>query len=174
MNMSPMRTSGQSPPLVSVPRCPPHVVVLGETRRYVLVVTSAAMASPKTGSLRELPTEFRERIHKWQQLSLMFYWLNLLLGGLSVLLCAAYASNAQLNGTLFDRRFSPYMGAIAALLTFLLTANKPSAKYAAYRAASHELEKAVIDFQHDPTATGMQLAEAEKRALDVLDRMRIS
>ena len=127
-----------------------------------------------TGPLREVPTEFRQRLDKWQRLSATFYWLNLLLGGLSVLLCAAYASNAQLDGALFNRRFSSYMGAGAALLTFMLTANKPSAKYAAYKAACHELEKAMIDFRHDPTTTEKHLADAEKRGIDVLDRMKIA
>ena len=130
------------------------------------------MPDSNTAFTREAPKEFLITLTNWHRWSLAYYWLNIALGGLSVLLCAGYASNAKTNGAFFDRQLSPYLGAIAALLTFFLTVGKPSARYSAYRAAYYELDKAILAFQHDPNQTVKDLTEAEVRAIDLLDRMK--
>ena len=85
-----------------------------------------------------------------------------------MLLCAAYASNSKLSP---HHQFSPYLGVIAAVLTFVLTAGKPSARYAAYKAAAYELDKGIVAFRNDPNTTIRELADAEIRAIDLLGRL---
>lgn len=126
------------------------------------------MAGSAMGSTREVPREFLITKLKWQRWSIAYYWLNLSLGGLSVVLCAAYASNAKLSP---QHRFSPYVGAIAAVLTFLLTAGKPSARSTAYKAAAYELDKGILAFRNDPDTTIKHLVDAETRAIDLLSRL---
>lgn len=130
------------------------------------------MANGASGFTREVPKEFLALLRNWRRWSLAYYWLNLSLGAFSVLLCSAYASNASMNGSLFNKQVNPYLGGIAALLTFFLTVGKPSARYAAYRAAYYELDKAILAFQHDSNHTVKDLADAEVRAVDMLDRIK--
>jgi hypothetical protein len=130
------------------------------------------MAIGASGFTREVPKEFLATLRNWRRWSLMYYWLNLSLGAFSVLLCSAYASNAGMNGSLFNKQANPYLGGVAALLTFLLTVGKPSARYAAYRAAYYELDKAILAFRHDSNHTDKDLADAEVRAVDMLDRIK--
>ncbi len=95
--------------------------------------------------------EFLRQQNIWKRRALSYFILNFALGGLSVLLCSLYAANTRMeaNAKFLTPMETTVFGVAAALLTFFVTAAKPSTRYAGYSAAERELEKAIAEFQAD-------------------------
>ena len=60
----------------------------------------------------------------------------------------------------------------AAVLTFLVNSLSAQAKGAVFETAARELEKAVAAYETNDAVTVADLGEAEKRGIDILNRLK--
>lgn len=96
--------------------------------------------------------------------------MHIIVGGLSAGIAALVAANTK--GKFIPEPWDWIIAVAAAVLTFMVNGLAAQAKGAAFETAGRELEKAMVDYEMKPTTTEADLADAEKRGVDILNRVK--
>jgi hypothetical protein len=118
---------------------------------------------------REIPQKTLEKWNRWLQLSNRSKNTHYTVGFSSAVLSAALAASAKSQFP--SPGWKMALGALAAGLTFLLTALGSQKKGRAFEAASRHLERAIAKFRTDDTADARILGQSEAEGIDLLEKL---
>jgi hypothetical protein len=121
-----------------------------------------------TGTGPAVPGEVTEKMLAWRKWRSFWNSLHFGFGFLSAALSAVVAANTK--QAFLPPNWSVGAAAVAAGLTFLITALSASAKGAAFETAAREIEKAIALFRGGAAMTS--LYEAEARGIDILNKLK--
>lgn len=119
---------------------------------------------------RTAPDRSIEKWRVWRRWSSRWNWIYIITGGGSSALATLVAANTKAG--FFGEPWNWIIASIAAFLSFLVTGLAAQAKSSSFETAARELEKAITSFETDPTVTEVDLGVAEKRGIDILNRLK--
>jgi hypothetical protein len=116
--------------------------------------------------------EAKKKYQAWRLWRTIWSYGSVFLGGASTALAAIVAANTKTP--FLTPEHSIIAAVIVPVLTFLLTTLKPQANATAFETASREVEKAMVDYNANPTADDKLLSDAIQRGIDLLNKVSSS
>jgi hypothetical protein len=120
------------------------------------------------GADNVVPFEITEKMIAWRKWRSVWNWAHFGLGFLSAALSVIVATNVKQQ--FLPVEWAVAAAAVAAGLTFLVTALSASAKGAAFETAAREIEKSIALFRGG--AAKASLYDAEARGIDILNKLK--